>query len=90
MDLPLYTEGVDSNQPLQSHSNSLPYDPHLYRVEVNKFNGLDPTTWVTHMEHYLSLHGITDELTKLHAKGMFLGHNLLPGCMNSLTWTPTI
>ena len=36
MDLPLYNEGVDSNQPLLSHSDSLPYDPHLYRVEVNR------------------------------------------------------
>jgi hypothetical protein len=44
------------------HSNSLHRDPHLPRVEVNKFDGSDPTGWVTQMEHYFSLHGITDEL----------------------------
>jgi hypothetical protein len=71
-DPPLYTEDVDSNQPLHSHSNSLPHDPHLPRVEVNKFDGSDPTTWVTQMEHYFSLHGITDELTKLHYKILYL------------------
>jgi hypothetical protein len=35
-------------------------------VDVKKFNGLDPTGWVTQMEHYFSLHDITDELAKLH------------------------
>jgi hypothetical protein len=34
-DPPLYIEFFDSNQPLHSHSNSLPHDPHLPRVEVN-------------------------------------------------------
>jgi hypothetical protein len=34
-------------------------------VKVNKFDGSDPTGWVTQMEHYFSLHGITDELAKL-------------------------
>jgi hypothetical protein len=41
-DPPLYTDGIDSNQPLHSHSNSLPRDPRLSRVEVNKFDGSDP------------------------------------------------
>jgi len=35
-------------------------------VDVNKFDGLDPTSWVSQMEHYFSLHDITDELAKLH------------------------
>jgi hypothetical protein len=74
-DPPLYTEGVDSNQPLHSHSNSLPHDPHLPRVEVNKFDGSDPQAWVTQMEHYFSLHGITDELTKLHYGILYLDLN---------------
>jgi hypothetical protein len=34
-------------------------------VEVNKFDGSDPTGWVTQMEHYFSLYDITDELAKL-------------------------
>jgi hypothetical protein len=35
------------------------------RVDVTKFDGSDPTGWVTQMEHYFSLYGITDELAKL-------------------------
>jgi hypothetical protein len=34
-------------------------------VGVTKFDGLDPTGWVTQMEHYFSLYGITDDLAKL-------------------------
>jgi hypothetical protein len=34
-------------------------------VDVNKFDGSDPTGWVTQMEHYFSLYDITDELAKL-------------------------
>jgi hypothetical protein len=34
-------------------------------VDVKKFDGSDPTGWVTQMEHYLSLYGITNELAKL-------------------------
>jgi hypothetical protein len=34
-------------------------------VEVNEFDGLDPTGWVTQMEHYFSLYDITHELAKL-------------------------
>jgi hypothetical protein len=34
-------------------------------VDVTKFDGSDPTGWVTQMEHYLSLYGIIDELAKL-------------------------
>jgi hypothetical protein len=32
---------------------------------VTKFDGSDPTSWVTQMEHYFSLYGIKDDLTKL-------------------------
>jgi hypothetical protein len=32
---------------------------------MNKFDGSDPTGWVTQMEHEFSLHGITDDLAKL-------------------------
>jgi hypothetical protein len=34
-------------------------------VDVKKYDGSDPTDWVTQMEHYLSLYDITDELDKL-------------------------
>jgi hypothetical protein len=34
-------------------------------VDVTKFNGSDPTGWVTQMEHYFSLYSITNDLAKL-------------------------
>jgi hypothetical protein len=34
-------------------------------VDVTKFDGSDPTGWVTQMEHYFSLYDITDELANL-------------------------
>jgi hypothetical protein len=34
-------------------------------VDVTKFDSLDPTSWVTQMEHYFSLYGITNDLAKL-------------------------
>jgi hypothetical protein len=39
---------------------------------VNKFDGSNPTGWVTQMEHYFSLHGITDELSKLRYGVLYL------------------
>jgi len=64
-DPPLYTEGETS-----SHSHN--FQPHHFQcdlclphVDVAKFDGLDPTSWVTQMEHYFSLYGITDDLAKL-------------------------
>jgi hypothetical protein len=71
-DPPLYIEGVDSNQPLHSHSNSLHCDPRLSRVEENKFDGSDPQAWVTQMKHYFSMYGITYELTKLRYGFLYL------------------
>jgi carbamate kinase len=64
-DTPLKTEGEHS-----SHSHT--FQPHhfqrdlcLLRVDVTKFEGLDPTGWVTQMEHYFSLYDITNDLAKL-------------------------
>jgi hypothetical protein len=34
-------------------------------VDVTKFDGSDPTGWVSQMEHYFSLYGITNKLAKL-------------------------
>jgi hypothetical protein len=59
------TEGEHS-----SHSHT--FQPHhfqrnlrLLRVDVTKFDGSDPTGWVTQMERYFSLYDITDDLAKL-------------------------
>jgi hypothetical protein len=56
---------VDSSHSMHFQSNSFQCDPYLPCVEVNKFDGSNPTDWVTQMENYFSLHGITDELAKL-------------------------
>jgi hypothetical protein len=56
---------VNSSHSLHFQSNSFHHDPLLPCIEVNKFDGSDPTSWVTQMEHYFSLHGIIDELVKL-------------------------
>jgi hypothetical protein len=63
---PFNPKCVASSNSQTFHSNPLHRDLHLLRVESNKFDGSEPTGWVTQMEHYLSLHGITDDLEKLH------------------------
>jgi hypothetical protein len=53
-----------------SHSHTFQHQ-HFQRdiclpwVDVTKFDGSDPTGWVTQMEHYFSLYGIIDDLDKL-------------------------
>jgi hypothetical protein len=39
---------------------------------MNKFDGSDPLGWVTQMKHYFSLHGIIDDLYKLHLGVLYL------------------
>jgi hypothetical protein len=43
-------------------------------VDLNKFDVSDPTSWVTQMEHYFSMYGITDELAKLWYSILHLDH----------------
>jgi hypothetical protein len=62
---PSYQEYHDSSHYQGHHSTHLPRDLCLPRIEVKKFDGSDPTGWVTQMEHYFSLHGITNDLAKL-------------------------
>jgi hypothetical protein len=45
------------------HSHNLM--PCLHKVELNKFGGLDSTSWVDQMGHHFSLHAIEDYLLKL-------------------------
>jgi hypothetical protein len=35
-------------------------------MEMTKFDGSDPSRWVTQMENYFSLHGIIDDLHKIN------------------------
>ena len=65
-----------SDPPLHTEAKTCPhshnFQPHhfqrdlcLPRVDVNKFDGSNTTSWVTQMENYFSLYGITGELAKL-------------------------
>jgi hypothetical protein len=65
-------DAVESSHSLHFQYNSFQRDPRLPRAEVNKFDGSDPMGWVTQMEHYFSLHGITDELAKLRYDVLYL------------------
>jgi hypothetical protein len=56
----------------ETSSHSHTFQPHHFQsdirlpwVDVTKFDGSDPTGWVTQMEHYFSLYNITDDLAKL-------------------------
>jgi hypothetical protein len=57
------TEGETSSHSFQPHH--FQRDIRLPRVDVTKFDGSDPTGWVTQMEHYFSLYNITNDLAKL-------------------------
>jgi hypothetical protein len=54
------------------HCHTSVHDVRLPKVDMNKFDGLDPTSWVTQMEHYFSLHGIIDELMELLISVLYL------------------
>jgi hypothetical protein len=73
---------VDSSQSLHFHPNSFHHELHLPCIEVNKFDGSNPIGWVTQMEHYFSLHGITDELAKLRYVFLYLD----PECWQWWKW----
>jgi hypothetical protein len=59
------TEGETSSQSHTFQPHHFQRDIHLPRVDVTKFDGSDPTSWLTQMEHYFSLYNITDDLVKL-------------------------
>jgi hypothetical protein len=62
---PLHTEGETSSHSWNFQPHHFQRDLCLPHVDVTKFDGSDPTGWVTQMEHYFSLYDITDELAKL-------------------------
>jgi hypothetical protein len=60
-----HTEGEHSSHSHNFQNHHFQRELHLPRVDVTKFDGLNPTGWVTQMEHYLSLYDITYDLAKL-------------------------
>ena len=56
---PPNTEGEHSSHFHTFHPHHFQRDLRLSRVDVTKFDGSDPTGWVTQMEHYFSLYDIT-------------------------------
>jgi hypothetical protein len=62
---PPHTVGDHSSHSHNSQNHHFQRDLRLPRVDVTKFDGLDPTGWVTQMKHYFSLYDITDDLAKL-------------------------
>jgi hypothetical protein len=68
----LHQEEVKSSHSMDFHSNSLIRDLCFPKLEVNKFDGSDPTSWVTQMEYYFSLHGITNDSIKLNGIVLYL------------------
>jgi hypothetical protein len=70
--IPLNDSFPDAHKKTEGETSSHSFQPHhfqrdirLPRVDVTKFDGSDPTGWVTQMEHYFSLYNITDDLAKL-------------------------
>jgi hypothetical protein len=64
-DPPPHTEAENSSHSHNFQHHHFQRDLRLPRVDVTKFDGSDPTGWVTQMEHYFSLYDITDDLAKL-------------------------
>jgi hypothetical protein len=62
---PQHTEGDHSSHSHNFQNHHFQRDLCLPRVDVTKFDGSDPTGWVTQIEHYFSLYDITDDLAKL-------------------------
>jgi hypothetical protein len=62
---PPNTEGEHSSHSHTFQPHHFQCDIRLSRVDVTKFDGSDPTGWVTQMEHHFSLYEITNDLAKL-------------------------
>jgi hypothetical protein len=64
-DAPPKIEGEHSSHSHTFQHHHFQCDLRLPRVDVTKFDGSDPTGWVTQMEHDFSLYGIIDDLATL-------------------------
>jgi hypothetical protein len=59
------TEDEPSSHSHTFQPHHFQHDIRLLLVDVTKFDGSDPTGWVTQMEHYFSLYRIIDDFAKL-------------------------
>jgi hypothetical protein len=64
-DPPPHTKAENSSHSHNSQPHHFQCDLRFPWVDVTKFDGSDPTGWVTQMKHYFSLFGITYDLAKL-------------------------
>jgi hypothetical protein len=64
-DQPFHPEGETSSHSHNFQSPPFQWELCLPQVDVNKFDGSDPTNWITQLEHYLFFYEITDELAKI-------------------------
>jgi hypothetical protein len=64
-DPPFHIEAKTSSHSHNFQPHHFQRDLRLPHVDVTKFDGSDPTGWVTQMEHYFSLYDITNDLAKL-------------------------
>jgi hypothetical protein len=64
-DPPLHTKAETFSHSNNFHPHHFQCDLCLPHVDVTKFYGSDPTSWVTQMEHYFSLYKIRNNLAKL-------------------------
>ena len=64
-DPPLHIEAENFSHSHNFHPHHFQHDLLLPHVDVTKFDGSDPTGWVTQMEYYFSLYDITDDLAKI-------------------------
>jgi hypothetical protein len=62
---PQHIDGEHSSHSHNFQHHHFPHDLRLPWVDVTKFDGSNPTSWVTQMEHYFFLYGIADDLDKL-------------------------
>ena len=77
-----HSEALDSSHYENTHNSHSPWgSPNSWnkfpKVEMHKFDGSDPTGWVSQMEHYFSLHDIRDDETKLHVGVLYLDQEWL-------------
>jgi hypothetical protein len=64
-DPPFHTETETFSHSHNFHPHQFQCDLRLPWVDVTKFNGSDPTSCVTEMEHYFSFYDISNDLSKL-------------------------